>query len=86
MILYGSYARGDYDSDSDIDIMILASINGNELRTIEKQISKIAWDIGYENNIVITTFVNNYDLFKSRLAISPFYRNVMNEGVQLYAV
>ena len=26
VILYGSYARGDYDDESDIDIMILADI------------------------------------------------------------
>ena len=26
VILYGSYARGDYDDESDIDIMVLADI------------------------------------------------------------
>jgi len=37
IILYGSYARGDYDVESDIDIMVLADISENELPTIEKK-------------------------------------------------
>ena len=31
VILYGSYARGDYGKNSDIDIMILTDFNDEEL-------------------------------------------------------
>ena len=31
VILYGSYARGDYDKNSDLDIMILTDLNEQEL-------------------------------------------------------
>lgn len=31
VILYGSYARGDYDKNSDIDIMILTDLNDKEI-------------------------------------------------------
>ena len=31
VILYGSYARGDYDDASDIDIMIIADVNREDL-------------------------------------------------------
>jgi len=85
VILYGSYARGDYDNESDIDIMVLVNSNGNELREIEKKVFQIAWDIGFDYSIVVTAFVNNYDLFHSRTAVLPYYRNVVNEGVPLYA-
>lgn len=30
VILYGSYARGDYDEYSDVDVMIIADINLSE--------------------------------------------------------
>ena len=86
VILYGSYARGDFDSESDIDIMILVKNKESELKAIEKKVSDAVWDIGMENKVFITAFVNNYDLFNSRLEISPFYRNVKNDGVELYAI
>ena len=38
IILYGSYARGDFQSDSDVDIMILVDMSDFELkayRTVE---------------------------------------------------
>ena len=31
VILYGSYARGDYSKNSDIDLMILTDFNDDEL-------------------------------------------------------
>ena len=31
VILYGSYARGDFNEDSDIDIMILTDLMDNEM-------------------------------------------------------
>ena len=33
IILYGSYARGDFRPDSDVDIMILVDISDLELKT-----------------------------------------------------
>ena len=35
VILYGSYARGDYTEDSDIDIMVLTTLTDKEIEQIE---------------------------------------------------
>ncbi len=35
IIIYGSYTRGDFDEDSDVDIMILTSLDGNEIRVVD---------------------------------------------------
>ena len=34
VILYGSYARGDYDEESDIDIMITVDMSREELKKL----------------------------------------------------
>lgn len=44
IILYGSYGRGDYTKHSDMDIMILTSLDDAEIRTIENRIYDIAFD------------------------------------------
>lgn len=38
IILYGSYARGDYNNSSDIDIMILVDLPETEIKKIENDI------------------------------------------------
>lgn len=41
IILYGSYARGDYDNESDIDIMILADLRNDEISALRKKLTKL---------------------------------------------
>lgn len=38
VILYGSYARGDYRENSDIDIMVLTTLTDVEIEREEKKI------------------------------------------------
>ena len=38
VIVYGSYARGDYNSSSDVDDMILVKMSDNEIKKIENQV------------------------------------------------
>ena len=39
IILYGSYARGDFRSDLDVDIMILLDLSDLELKAYGQQLS-----------------------------------------------
>ena len=83
MILYGSYARGDYNNQSDIDIMILTDLTDDEIVEYRKQISEFAFDIELENNILFSTSVKNIDKFNYWLDVQPFYQNIQKEGVIL---
>lgn len=47
VILYGSYARGDYTSDSDIDIMLLVDLSPEEMDAYSDELS----ELGYEYNV-----------------------------------
>ena len=84
IILYGSYARGDYKEYSDLDIMVLADVDELESKTLESEIDRTASDIGLEHDIIVSVLLYDEKLFMSRLPISPFYRNVLSEGVEIY--
>ena len=85
IILYGSYARGDYNESSDIDIMILTDLNDNEIIEYRNKIWEYAYDIEWDNNfdITLSPLVKNIDKFNYWLEALPFYMNVQKEGVVL---
>jgi predicted nucleotidyltransferase len=84
IILYGSRARGDYQEWSDLDIMVLADYNEQEHSALRSEICKIASDASIDHDITVCMSLNNESLFMSRLHISPYYRNVLSEGIGLY--
>jgi len=84
IILYGSYARGDYKEYSDLDIMVLADYNESEESGLQEAIYKISSHASLEYDITVSMYLNNESLFKSRLHISPYYRNIISEGVELH--
>ena len=45
IILYGSYARGDYNNNSDIDIMILVDLPETEIKKIENDIDDVVFEM-----------------------------------------
>ena len=59
--MYGSYARGDFDNNSDIDIMILTDFDDNELIQNRMKIRDIACDLELEYDVVISPIVRNID-------------------------
>ena len=85
IILYGSYARGDFNKDSDIDIMILTDLKDNEIVEYRSKVIEIVYDIEYDNDfdITISPLVKNIDKFNYWLQALPFYMNVQKEGVVL---
>ena len=85
IILYGSYARGDYNDNSDIDIMILTDLSDDEIIEYRSKISDIAFDIEFDNsfNVMISPLVKNIDKFNYWLEALPFYMNVQEEGIVL---
>ena len=81
IILYGSYARGDYGPDSDIDIMILTDLNDEEIVEYRMKVRELACDLELENDIIISPLVRNVDKYNERARVIPFYINIQKEGV-----
>ena len=52
IILYGSYARGDFNKNSDIDIMILTDLNEKEIEDYRDKISDIVGGIEHGHRFI----------------------------------
>lgn len=81
VILYGSYARGDYNENSDVDIMVLTTFSDEEIEQIESKVFDLAFDFLMEYGIDISVIVKNDEHFYHWLGALPFYNNVDKEGI-----
>jgi predicted nucleotidyltransferase len=86
IILYGSYARGEQTEYSDIDIMVLTSLEDEEeIKKREDELFDLAYDIAFESLLTLSVIVKNEKHFYHWVNDLPFYRNVEQEGVVLVA-
>lgn len=84
VILYGSYARGDFREDSDVDIMILLDITDIETKMYFDRLIDTTFDFNMEYDLDIKPIVKSMDHFGKWVANYPFYANINKEGVTLY--
>lgn len=84
VILYGSYARGDFTEDSDVDIMILLDISDMEIKNYRHQLSDITFDFNMDHDLDIKPIAKSEDHFRKWIDAYPFYANISKEGVRLY--
>lgn len=81
IVLYGSYARGDYVPGSDVDIAVLVSEKKEDDR---KKLFELAEDYRWNQDIFFSPRVFEIDKFKERARSSPgFYSEVNKEGVEI---
>jgi len=80
-ILYGSYARGNYENDSDIDIMVLVDMDKQDLSRYRKNIANLSSNIDLEYDVFTSIKLQDYKTYNDWLNVVPFYQNVQREGV-----
>ena len=84
VILYGSYARGDYNEHSDIDLMFLTTLSEVEIRKEKVKIYDLAFDYEMDHGVDISVIIKNIKDYQYWLGASPFYNNIEREGKVLY--
>ena len=80
-LLFGSRARGDARQDSDWDVLILLDkdrITPGDLAEVGYPIRRLGWDMDVQFNPIMYTMKD----WEAR-SFTPFYKNVMTEGVAL---
>lgn len=82
VILYGSYARGDFREDSDIDVLILVETD-RLTRDDQKRIKYPLYGIEFETGTIISPMVLSKKDWETRHYITPFYESVTKEGTLL---
>lgn len=85
IILYGSYARGDQEEGSDIDIMIIVDEKPEKLREYRRSFSKLASALDLEYGTAVSPLLKDADTFEYWKDVLPFYKNVNTEGVRISA-
>jgi len=76
---FGSRTRGDSTWDSDFDIFIVLSEVDQK---IDRLIRGIAWEVGFENDRVITTVLIDKEQFEhGPMSESTLVANILREGL-----
>ena len=84
VILYGSYARGDFEKDSDVDIMLLVDLPEEKINSFSDDLSELGFDYNVMHDIWFMPVVRNIEHFRYWCQAYPFYSNVAKEGISLY--
>lgn len=79
--LFGSKARGDFDKDSDIDVLIVVH---KKNRKIKEKLYDILFDIDpYYDYRISLKLLSTFEYQKNVEMHSPFIENLNKEGVPL---
>ncbi len=82
VILFGSEARGEARPDSDIDLLVL--LDGDTLSlTREETVTMPLYELELRTGVCISPIVMLKKQWRNRPFKTPFYVNVVNEGVLL---
>ena len=84
IILYGSYAKSEQNKESDIDFIVLVDDTEENLRKNKYRIADIMSTLSLNYNILVSITEETYNRYMEYLEILPFYKNISEEGIEIY--
>lgn len=80
--LYGSYARGDYTGESDVDILLTVDLENDEISKQRMAVASVSSRLSLEYGVTVSVTVKSKQQFQRYSSVLPFYQNVMREGIR----
>lgn len=82
--LFGSCARGDYDEDSDIDIVLLTKCDRAEADKYTDIIIDIVTELAMKYIVVVNAMCIPFSEYEDKKSWYDFFVNIEREGVIIY--
>ena len=85
IILYGSYARGDYDNESNINFLVLIddNVDNETIHQFRKDISEGISDLDLRYDLVISLKFMSYDYFEKYKRINLLIKQIDEESIDV---
>ena len=84
IIMYGSCARGDFTSESDVDIAILTDCDRESAKRYDSKIDDIATSIELDTMAIVNFVCLPQKEFEEKCSWYPYFMNIKKEGIVLY--
>jgi len=82
IVLYGSQARGQAGPESDLNLLVL--LNSGVSSEITRSIRDMLYEIGLQNDIVISVIVRSLDTWNSAIwQATALYKEIEKEGINV---
>ena len=78
--LYGSYARGDFDSESDVNIMVLVDLPKDKLSLYRRKVSDLSFVLDLKYDVLLSIKLQDKETFQKFPEVLPFFKNIIREG------
>ena len=86
IILFGSYAYGKPEKESDIDLLVIKDIASKDIRNFRIALKMKLWELIKKWNIPIDIIVDNQERIDQRISDGDlFYKEILTKGNVIYA-
>ena len=81
VILFGSYVRGDYNEDSDLDIMVSVRVLPEQISEYADKVYDFTYDFEQEHDMEINPCIQNIDTYNYWKKVYPFFMDIQKEEI-----
>ena len=86
IILFGSYAYGKANTESDIDLLLIKDLTEDKIKDYRIQVRKKLWEQFKGQGLSFDILVDSNDRIQKRIALGDlFYNEIINKGTVIYA-